>query len=223
MNIRFDLVKGFIAVARSAIYKKDIPKKYSNLPVMGKGMTSLILDAGDDVIVVTRDQIKKYWLTDPYGLEMGDDLDEYEVANHQVSRINGYPVFIIKMPKLKKLSRANKAKVKRERDAFNEIWNKFETEFKHKARIDKRYNKAFMYNDIVRAVEGYLIDEDPDNMFLPVLNFASSYENWILDIHNGNFAEDADGKIVLLDPLASGTLLRDLKLGSKDFPMSYYM
>ena len=50
----------------------------------------------------------------------------------------------------------------------------------------------------------------PDNIFIDFLRWSTDYEDWMLDIHNANFAEDNDGNIVILDPVVAESLLSKL-------------
>lgn len=200
LKVNFELLAG-----RKAVFVNEIPAKYKHLPILGRGATSIILDAGEDVIVLTRDAIKRDWLTDPFGLSLGEDIEELEVRGHKNTKISDLTLYILKMPKLNKLSPANKKKLNVQLKQFFEIWDK------EKMALFRQYQQRKLRK---QDIEAYTADATklkleelhPDNIFIDFLNWATNYSDWMIDLHKANFAENAKGEIVLLDPVVSKSL-----------------
>lgn len=193
------------AAARRAIFINEVPEKYKKYPVMGRGATSIILDAGHDVLVLTRDELKRSWLTDPFGLNIGEDVEELEVRGHKNRQLSDIPIYVLRMPKLKKLSPQNKRKLKKSLKEFFEIWDKNYNKYFRQAmqrKIRKHDITQYTASDTLIELE----DRDPHNMFVDFLRWSTNYGNWTLDFHNGNFAENDKGEIVLLDPIVAKSL-----------------
>lgn len=193
------------AAARRAVFINEIPDKYKKLPILGRGATSIILDAGLDVIVLTRDSIKREWLTDPFGLSLGEDIEELEVRGHKNTKISDLTLFILKMPKLNKLSVANKKKLRVQLKQFFEIWDE-ERSNQYRQYMSRKIRKADIEAYTADLTKLRLEELYPDNIFIDFLRWAVNYDDWMIDLHSANFAENAKGEIVLLDPVVSKSL-----------------
>jgi hypothetical protein len=172
----------------TALWRNSIPKKYKQFPVIGQGATSVVLDKGDgNVLVLTRDAMKKDWLVQDWGLGLGEWIDGFD-AHHQQSReLSEMPVFVIQMPKLFSLSLENKRKIKQAKDQFGYFVNLFGQEY----RRQDDYNKY--------------LEAHPDGLFVQLVEFLQNYDikQYGMDFLTRNFMQDAEGNIVLIDPIVS--------------------
>lgn len=166
------------------MYLEDVPSEIrEKYKLIGKGQTALVFDKGDTVLIVTRDPMKVEWLTQPWGLQMGRVVKELEGSvKHPLSK--KYTVYVIEMPKLRKLSPENRRKVK--------SWLKD----LRQAEIDTNSrNPHVLYEWFMR--------NRPDHSLVPALEFALNYNLKDHDIALRNFMEDSKGNIILLDPFVA--------------------
>lgn len=179
----------------TALWRNSIPAKYKPFPVIGQGATSVILDKGDgNVLVLTRDEMKKDWLVQDWGLGLGKWVDGFD-AYHQKSReISDMPVYVIQMPKLFPLSLENKRIIKKEIDQYYKV-----VDFVvNQNQVDK-FNKY--------------LEKYPDGLFAELVEFLQNYavNQYGVDFLIRNFMQDKNGKIVLIDPIVSKEIVDALR------------
>lgn len=180
----------------AAVYASSLPQVYKDLPKLGKGMTSIVLDKGDGtVLMFTRAAIKHEWLTRPWGIEIGKTVDELTLP-HKRMEVRNMPVYVVELPKLYKLDSKNKALLKKELENWNKIYRSFGMG-NHRTRFIDDANK--------------FIDEHPDSILVPILEFMMNYDNVGFDVAFRNTMQDAQGNIVFIDPLVDGELLSYLR------------
>ena len=175
----------------TAIHKSEIPEKYRNLPVIGKGMTSIVLDKGDGtVIMLTRDAIKADWLVLDWGLNLGRHLETISSNNNY--KLKDFDIYVIEIPKLLPLSLANKRKLKIEFTNFDKI---------RMSNINKRTAKQETINQYLK--------EFPETELAKYLEFLQNYDEsqFYFDAALRNAMENTKGEIILVDPVVSKTLL----------------
>jgi len=182
-----------------AVHYKSLPEIYKNLPKLGKGMTSLVLDNGDGTVTMfTRDRFKQDWLTGYMGLRLGDHVDTLEALGHSKIKVRDFVVYVLKLPKLYKLDANNKKIVNREID----IWNKFHSNaywgYKGYAKID-------LYNKFIETYPDSILTE----MFEFLLNFDP--DDLSVDLGARNFMQDSNGEIVVLDPIVDIKLIQAMR------------
>jgi len=188
----------------TALWKSSIPQKYKHLPIIGQGATSIVLDNGNDtVIMLTRDAMKKDWLIHDWGLGLGDWIDTFD-AYHQKNRdLSDMPVYVIKLPKLFPLSNQNKKIIKKSIEDYNKImfW------------IKKQ--------DSMQKFEEYL-EKHPNGLFKELVEFLQNYEpeQYQVDFLTKNFMQDKNGKIILIDPIVSTEIMDALK-NIKNYKYNY--
>lgn len=194
------------AIGRTAIFLKELPYEYYNdVEILGRGATSLVVKESDETAMVfTRDLTKSDWLCNYFGLNMGDWIDEYDSSQHPNPDLNVIPIQMIRMPVLFPLSQENKKFVRKERKDLCSIWD--ECYFKS---VGKKRDNSIMADVASRTLEA-IEKKFPNNIFSRFLSWATNYYDWDLDIHMGNFAQTADGKVVVLDPVVNSTLMYDL-------------
>jgi hypothetical protein len=171
----------------TALWKSSIPAKYKQYQVIGQGATSVVLDKGDgNVLVLTRDAMKKDWLVQDWGLGLGEWIDGFD-AHHQQSRdISDMPVFVIQMPKLFPLSLENKRTIKKAIKQYEDV-------------VGLRLTQ-----DQVKKFNDYL-EKYPDGLFAQLVEFLQNYDikQYGIDFLTRNFMQDSKGQIVLTDPIVS--------------------
>jgi hypothetical protein len=190
---------------KKAVHKSEIPPKYRDLPVIGRGNTSIILDLDEaNVIMLTRDAMKKDWLA--FGLRFTDDWDEVDDITFTNYKFKDFPLYAIKMPKLFKLDGANNQKVNKEM-AF---WKKA---FEEVAGGIYQYNTSKKWQQqetLSKLVEHYESNGMEDSMIHTVLEFLMDYnpDQWNFDIAKRQFAQDKEGNVILIDPIVDSDLVK---------------
>lgn len=171
----------------TALWKSSIPKQYKQFPVIGQGATSVVLDKGDgNVLVLTRDAMKKDWLCQDWGLGEGEWIDSFD-AYHQKSRALGeMTVFVIQMPKLFPLSLENKRVIKKSIAQYDAIKER------------NMYDKLRVY-----------LDTHPEGLFARLVEFLQNYDKkqYHVDFLMRNFMQRANGEVVLIDPIVSSEII----------------
>lgn len=180
---------------KSAVYKSEIPQEYKHLPVLGRGTTSIILDAGDKAIVVTRDRMKSEWLQSPQAGPLATELEVFYSDKHRGWSVPDYPIYVLEMPKLYPLDLNNKRKIKQEMQKLNSLPN------------EKVTPNMYLGRNVAMAKT--FLEMYPDSILRPLLEFLINYDskqfNWDLAIRNT--LQDKTGKIHLIDPIVSPDLL----------------
>ena len=162
-------------------------------------MTSVVLDNGDgSVYMFTRDHIKAEWLTRSWGLQIGDHVDVLEGLPHKNINVRNMDVHVIKLPKLFKLDSKNRKIVSDELKKWNAI-----------------YNNGIQYG---KRRDIHLIDSSnefrklyPDSILNDMLEFVMNYDKVSVDLALRNVMQDAEGHIILIDPMVSLDLLGFLR------------
>lgn len=182
-------------VIGSAVRVDEIPPKYrEKYEMIGRGATTLVYAMDEDwVLLFTRDKMKEEWLG-YMGLELGQSVDQLEVRG--IQRIRGMdeiPIYVIKMPRLYNLSPQNKRIVKQEIEQFNDIWQE----------IRQKYMYKVENNEALVEIYQYYGENLEDSLLYPLLNFVANYKlsQFFFDLLNRNFMQDAQGDIVIIDPI----------------------
>lgn len=185
----------------SVISLASLPEVYKNLPKLGQGLTSIVLDKGDGkVLMFTRDQIKQEWLTRTWGIEIGDVVEELHGIRHKKMEIRDMPVYVIEMPKLYKLNLENQRKVKAE----IKKWERTYGEVRYKLGQAGKYpGLEILQQDAMRT----FCSEYPDSLLTPIFEFMLNYDNVAVDLAIRNTMQDKDGNIIFVDPLVSKELI----------------
>ena len=191
-----NLGKGRIGTAVSL---RDIPNKYKHLPIIGRGATSIILDEGNDkVIILTRDSMKQQYLTNALD---GKWLDAYD-APHSHPDIRDMPIHIIEMPKLDKLSKVNYKKVQNLIRQYSAAWLATYVHSEPEAEQKRR-----------EILQGYASEDNEDHPLYHVARHLLNYDDkqYQFDLSPQNFMQDKAGNIVAADPMVDKDLLRALR------------
>lgn len=175
----------------TAMWRNSIPEKYKKFPIIGQGATSVVLDKGDDnVLVLTRDAMKKDWLVQTWGLGLGKWIDSF-AAHHQKSRdIGDMPVLVIEMPKLYPLSLENKRIIKKSIEQYYAV-------------VGYEVNQKIVYK-FNKYLETY-----PNGLFSHLVDFLQNYDvdQYSIDFLIRNFMQDKNNEIVLIDPIVSRDII----------------
>lgn len=175
----------------TVIAPEDLPEPYNTYKVIDVGSTAVILEDPDDanyVYAITRDEAKKSWLVDQWGLGIGSDIESFMPENlHDIEEINGMMAHVIRMPRFFKI------------DASEE------------RRIMQMIPKLLEGNDLdaqrMRTRTLAMLEHDPKVKKF-ILSFSHLFDflkqlgmDYQLDIQPKNIMKDAAGDYVLLDPI----------------------
>jgi hypothetical protein len=172
-----------------AVQISEIPAEYKDLPVIARGNTSIILEKDPKtVIMLTRDAMKKDWLH--MGLEITKDFRIHDVQTRNRA-FKDIALFSIEMPKLYKPNSANQDKIRKEVSFFEKARN-------HVGVLKSKENIAMM---MVYYEENGM----EESLIYHLLNFLTNYyhHQWHWDIARRQFAQDAEGNLILLDPIVN--------------------
>lgn len=182
----------------TAIHKNEIPEKYRKYPLISRGTTSAVLDKGDgNVLMLTKDGVKKDWIVNE--LELGEFVEGIET--HHPKMGEGY-IYVIEMPMLYPLDKKNK---KMARDLSNLVQKMIQ-------KSGGSMNRMWKY-DVINNFYEYFEEWDQNNadphVLQQLIDFIANYdpEQYEWDVRQGNFMQDAEGNIVVLDPIASKEIL----------------
>ena len=180
----------------SAVRLDDIPAKYKSLPRLGRVTTTIALDDGDSVILLTRDVMKREWLRD---CGLADELDAYTTHTSHISGMNELPIYVLRVPRLFKLDLANRRLVKKVLEEF------------YKVRLDAQmnhYGKRNPKEEELRALREHFTKNE-NHVLAPLFNFLGNYDarHFAYDLDLRNFMQDANGKLVVSDPIVMAEIL----------------
>lgn len=180
----------------TALSPDDLPEPYNTYPVIDVGSTSVILEDPADpdfVYAITRDQAKLRWLTEQWGIGIGETIDIFKPEKpHIIEDVNNMDAYVIRMPRFIKitpeeerklmqtLSHVLKGRTEEEQRRTSVMMATVE----HDPRVKKFLNSFTHFFD-----------------FLPNLN-----GDYRLDIQPKNIMKSMDGDYVLLDPVMDGAL-----------------
>jgi hypothetical protein len=188
-------------VIGSSVRLDEIPEKYKKLPLIGRGATSLVFQKDEDtVILFTRDSIKAEWLCHSWGLELGKEVDRFNIGHKiHIRGMGEHDIIAIEMPKLLPLDNKNKKIVKDELKIYQQ--EKRGTVLKGlKPWTTGRRRTEAMNIELTNIYQ----EKYPDSILLPALEFMTNYGGSAMqDFLMRNFLQDSDGNIVLIDPLIS--------------------
>ena len=183
-------------VIGSAVRLDEIPPQYRRLPVLGRGATTIALAKDEDTaILFTRDEMKSDWLRN--GIHIVTHREVVVPARaHHLAGMNDIELWMLEMPRLRKLSPENARRVRQELKTFTEILTKHQ----HKIRNP---------HGVISAVSAEYDDEHPDSLLAPLFYWLLNYDpsQYHLDLGQRQFLETMDGEIVLVDPVVSSELM----------------
>ena len=186
-----------------AIRMDEIPAEYKGYPVVARGNTSIILEKDPKtVVVLTRDSMKKEWLH--FGLQIAKDwkIHDVDAKNRQ---FNAYAIYAIEMPKLYKLNTVNQDKVRKELAFFEQ------------ALSDLKLSRNKAREEVDKLMSYYSDKGKEDSVLFHLFDFLINYnaDQWAWDIARRQFAQDADGNLILLDPVIEATLMHKMHKATK--------
>lgn len=180
----------------TGIRRDQIHPSYRDLPVIGRGTTSLVLarDA-DTVLMLTRDRLKAEWLRD--GLMIARVIDEYETTGHHIPGMDDLPVLVLEMPRLEPLSPEN-------RKLANRILREFGTLLSDAIAANPGPGGRRDRDMELQALTAHYLPLE-DHPLHGFLDWIKDYDgnSFQFDLHIGNFMQDRDGRLVLVDPVYS--------------------
>lgn len=178
----------------SAIEPYEVPSAYADLPVIGRGATSIVLRKDEDtVVLMTKDPIKAVWLTSQ---GLASKVGEFTSTKARVPALRKFPIHVIEMPLLLPLDDANR-----------EIVEDLRTEFKNVAlqawSANKKRTPGFETKQIIKHFSA-----DEQHRLYPVFQFLKQHpwNRYDFDFEPENFMQTKDGSIVVVDPMISTTL-----------------
>jgi hypothetical protein len=181
--------------AGSAVRLDDIPARYKKLKVLGRGTTTIALDDGDSVILITRDAMKKEWLQHNFKTMV---LDTFEKS----SRIYGMrelPIYVLRVPKLYKLNLENRRLATKALKEFTKL---------RASQNGPDADKAGAREQRFRELEQHFT-ADEEHVLAPLFSFLANYDvnQYYFDLSLRNFMQTADGKLVVSDPVVMSDIM----------------
>jgi hypothetical protein len=188
----------------SGVRLDEIPQKYRTLKVLGRGATSIVLEKDSEtVLIFTRDEIKKDWLVQNWGLSIAKYIDSYDSHKHHIRGFNDLPIHVLEMPKLYPLNSQNRKVVTsliKEFDSINkQVMYRMSPENARQSILSKYQSIFDKYEDEFKSEHQFKVLID----FL--MNYDSKQYQW--DLGPRNFMQTKDGKLVVLDPVVAKELL----------------
>jgi hypothetical protein len=194
---RWRIYEGFLHEGRlySAITLGEILPKYKSLPVIGRGTTSIILaKSNDEVLVFTRDGVKRDWLVN--GTKLAEPVETYEAHNPKYRELSEKPIYVLSMPRLFPLSTQNKRRVKQLIKLVDELrW--------------KNHSKPYFINIVSQKVDELELETNSKHDLRELIDFLSNYDEsqYRWDLGPRNFMQTRDGELVVLDPVVEKDIL----------------
>jgi hypothetical protein len=185
----------------TALHKNQVPFEYRQYPIIGQGATSVVLEKDPaTVLVLTRDGHKKDWLCN--GIGIADWIGTHEIS-HPNPRIRDLPVYVLKCPKLLPLSPESKKHIRKEIKLWEQVYN----EYRWKGAYG-RNTKQQMALNTQDAMQDY-VEKYPNGLFVQLFDHLSNYDMSTVspDLLMRNFMQDAQGHIVLIDPIVDQEIL----------------
>jgi hypothetical protein len=190
-------------VIASSVRLDEIPPQYRELPLLGRGATSLAFEKNaNTVIVFTRDLMKVEWLKNGLSMVHNQQI-VHPVRWHHIPGMQKHDLVMIEMPKLYPLDAVNKSRVIKETNAFTRLMINHRLSRLHQGSWHTKLNKII--EDFVQVY--------PRSQILPFLEWILDYDpkDFFLDIGPRQFKQTSKGKIVLLDPVVAADLLKLLQ------------
>lgn len=192
-------------VIGSAVRLDEIPPKFRNLKMLGRGATTIAFEKDPStVLLFTRDSIKKDWLMHGIHLITKSQIIE-PVKSHHIRGMSKFSLWVLEVPKLYPLSTENRRKVIKEIKDWVEISSKARNSsmiFRNgKIGTDKVKYFNIIYQEYSKQY--------PDSIIAPLIDFLTNYDpnQYAFDIDRRQFKQTIDGKIVLLDPIIDQELM----------------
>jgi hypothetical protein len=194
-------------VIASAVRLDEIPPKYRELPLLGRGATSLAFEKNaNTVLMFTRDSMKVEWLRNGLSMVHNQQI-VHPVRWHHIPGMQKHDLVMIEMPKLYPLDAGNKSMVIRETRAFTQLM------INH--RLDQSYTSSWQ-TKLSKIIQDFS-QLYPHSQILPFLEWIINYDpkHFFLDIGPRQFKQTSKGKIVLLDPVVAADLFNLLQTKGK--------
>lgn len=195
-----------------AVHLNELPEVYRSMPIIGRGMTSIVLqDPSDDkkIFLVTKDSTKVDWLLCGFGLALPGTrhVEEFDSYRHRNYKLRDFTITVISLPRLYPLTQKEKGDCKK---WFEKVSTDFYAlAYKH---MRQKINQDTAYGMAASEMSNLLEDSSEykecpyrENL-IGFFDFATNYEKWMPDLHCGNILKDAEGRLILLDPVVSKEL-----------------
>lgn len=194
-----------VLAMRSAIRIDELPDSLRKLKVLGRGKTSIVLEVDKDwVLVVTRDHTKVEWLARYFGINLGEEIHSIEGFKVKIPSLRDVSIRVVKMPRLYPLSKANRKKIEQEIRQLQLAMNEAEVQVRK-----EKISKSYVEDRIIQVLNDIYQEKYPNSIFIDLFQFLSNYEakTFALDPHMQNFMQNAEGEIILTDPIISKEIL----------------
>lgn len=184
----------------SAVRKDEIPMQYRKLPLLGRGMTSLVFEKDPHtVLIFTRDYMKMEYMRDT---GIARVTGSYDSHRNPVRELADHPIYVMEMPKLHKLSGKNIALVKKVMAEYEQAMR--EMRLKHHKLRDPEQIRQMAVQDMVIH-----FNSQENHMLEQVWAFLINYDpgQYYMDLATRNFLQTDDGRIVASDPIVARDIL----------------
>lgn len=185
----------------SAVRLDDIPAKYKKLPVLGRGATSIALDEGNTVLLLTRDTMKLEWLR---SINIAYVLEHFNSGSH-IQGMRELPIYVVRVPKLFKLDTANRRVAMKAVKEFNTLhWSLISKDRYVNGKNAKKQKKEESFRALAKH-----FTEDEDHVLAPLFSFLSDYDvdDYNFDLGIRNFMQESKGKLIVSDPIVLSEII----------------
>jgi len=181
-----------------AVSKQMLPKEYKEVPVLGRGATSLVLDREDKVEIITMDNIKVELLSD--SIYCQNRYQYIELGRHRTCpSLSEMPAYSLIMDKLQRynFSSESRAEARYIFKAYKEILRDIEQEH---GGYTARHHLQKYHNAVMQR-----IIESEDKRLQPLIDMAeniTSYWNgdtYIFDLAPRNMLWDEERKKIFIN------------------------
>lgn len=197
----------------SAVQKTELPAEYRKLKVLGRGMTSIVLEKdATTALIFSRDHIKCEYLMHTGIAKM---VTSYESHQHPVRGLRDIEIYVLEMPKLEKLSGKNIGLVRR---AIKEVEGILSAS--RSKNIGLGWGGAAVARRHELAVQDAYqhFSEQENHILYNFWNFIINYDTnqYMMDFGQRQFLQTVEGQVVLIDPIAQKDIIEMLDKHAAD-------
>jgi hypothetical protein len=188
----------------SAVQKTELPAEYRKLKVLGRGMTSIVLEKdATTALIFSRDHIKCEYLMHTGIAKM---VTSYESHQHPVRGLRDIEIYVLEMPKLEKLSGPNIGLVRR---AIKEVDTVLQ---QNRAKHGGGWGQNGRAHELAVQDTYQHFSEQENHILYNFWNFIVNYDTnqYFMDFGQRQFLQTVEGQVVLIDPVAQRDIIEML-------------
>lgn len=187
----------------TGIHKSEIHPSLRQYPILNRGTTSLILDKDpENVIVLTKDPIKKDWLVNE--LEIAKQTNYYE-TNHP--KLKDMPIYVLEMPRLYPLGPKTRKAARDLIRTFDDIQSRARSKTGYRSRPGETKEKIISM--FYEFFDEYDQNNTDSHALYQLISFIANYgtDQYEWDLRMANLMQDKDENLVILDPIVDKEII----------------